>query len=241
MGNSYNITDTDSRLLEGLSGISNQVYESKNIGTQISNAVEESMITVAVLVKYYPALNKCMVKLGDGSTKICTVSLLMAGDIMFFYTPMGDATYCDKLHEPCVIPRGKHYCFVAPVNNIDEWVMLGYHYPEEFIGFNPSKKGQFKIIAFGSLGEYSIRFGVEGMEIVSNGQIVKSEIDDFGEDVSVGYYSKEDIDDIITGLVDRVKILEDKLSDIENASSESNASDENSNTNVVQDEGDNDG
>jgi hypothetical protein len=229
MGNSRNITDTDSRLLEGLTGISERVYDNKNVDVQISNAVTDSMITTARLVKYYPSLNKCKVQLdNNGEYVFCTVLLLMGGDVMFLYTPLGDRSFCEELREPCVIPRGLHRVFVAPINNQEEWLMLGYYYPNEFVGFNPSKSGQFKILAFGSLGEYSIRFGVDGLEIVSNGEIVKSEIDDFGEDVSTNTYSSEEIDELLASYDTRLKELEDKLTEtntdnMDNASNDDNA------------------
>lgn len=213
MGNSQNITDTDSRLLEGLSGISESVYDNKHVDVQISNAVNDSRIVSGQLVKYYPALNKCKVKLDTtGKTVLCEILLLMGGDIMFLYTPSGDRSYCEDLHEPCVLPRGKVRVFVSPFNTDGkEWVMLGYYFPDEFIGFNPSKQGNFKILAFGSLGEYSIRFGMDGLQVVNNGQIVKEEIDNWGESVSDEFYTREDVDGLLTSYENRIKVLEEKL------------------------------
>lgn len=228
MGNSANITDTNSRLLENLSDINDKFYEGKNITGQINHTVHSNMITTARLVKFYPSINKCLVELGDGSTRLCTINMLMGGGLMFLYTPQGDRSYCDDLHEPCIIPWSKVYCFVAPVNNIKEWVMLGYYYPYDFVGFNPSKKGQFKILAFGSLGEYSIRFGLSGLEIVTNGQVVKTEIDDFGKDVSTSYYDKESVDKVINELSDRIKVLEDLLLEQEEDTNDDGSDDDDS-------------
>lgn len=208
MGNSRNITDTSSRLLEHLSNISDNVYEDKNVDVQIDNAINDKLITTGKLLKFYPSINKCLVELGDGSTKICTNLMLMGGGLMFLYTPRGDRVFCKDMKEACIIPWGDVYVFVAPVNNLDVWVMLGYYFPNDFIGFNPSKQGQFKILAFGSMGEYSIRFGIDGFKIYNNGKMEKSEVDIYGEELESDLYSKEDVDTIIADLTGRIEELE---------------------------------
>lgn len=217
--NSKNITDTGSRLLKNLNNVNQQFYNNQNVEYKINDAVTDSMITVGEVLKVYPALNKSLVRLFDGRKVVCINNLIMGGDIMLLYTPTGDADYCEYMHEPCVIPRGRLECIVSPFNNGgDEWLLLGYYDKDEFVGFNPSKNGQFKILAFGSLGEYSIRFGVRGLEIVTHGEIRKTVLDSWGQDITTGMYSKDEVDDLLSScnetillLENRIKVLEEKL------------------------------
>ena len=239
--NSKNITDTSSRLLKNLNTVNQQFYNNQNVEFKINDAVTDSMITIGKVLKVYPALNKSLVQLHDGREVVCVNNLVLYGDVTLLYTPVGDRMYCDKMHEPCVVPRSRLDCVVSPFNNgTDEWILLGYYNTKEFVGFNPSKQGNIKLLAFGSLGEYSIRFGVNGLELVTHGEITKTEIDDFGNDVSTPMYSKEEVDDLLKTYNDTVTVLTERIRVLENAlnitppitDGEDNQNDENNNTTV---------
>lgn len=199
MSNSKNITDTGSRLLVNLNNVNEQFYQNQRVDDKITNAVLDSMVKTGVMLKYYPSLNKSLIRLDNGKEVVCKNLSLFGGDLLFFYTPVGDATYCDLLHEPCVVPRGRLDVIVAPLDNNDdkEWIMMGYYHREDIVGVNPSKQGNFKILALGSLQEYSLRFGIDGLEVVTNGKVNKTEVNDFGEDVSDYHYTKDETDNIV--------------------------------------------
>ena len=200
---SRNITDTSSRLKESLVNLSQEVIDNQNIGEQIETAITDSMICTGVMTKFYPALNKCEVKLDTtGERVLCKNSLLFMGDLLLLYTPSGDATYCENLHEPCVIPRGRLGCIVAQLNSgDDDYLFLSYYAQDEFIGLNPSKQGNMKILALNGVTESSLKFGIDGLNIVSNGEIDTTVLDAWGGEVEPKeYYSKDEIDELFDEL-----------------------------------------
>ena len=213
MGNSKNITDTSSRLLSQLRSISEEVYAQQDVEGKIDKAVTDSMLTTGTVVKYYPYLNKALVKLDHSKKKIlCKILSIFGGDMLLLYTPVGDRRYCSTLHEPCILPRGQLSCLVAPLNSKDtDGLLLGYFNRNEIVGFNPSKQGNFKLLAFGSLQEYSIRFGMDGLKVVTNGKVDKSEINDWGNDVSTKHYTQEEVDKLLQSYDERIKVLEGLL------------------------------
>ena len=213
MVNSNNITDTSSRLLANLNNLSQKVYDGQNVGEQISDAVEKSMITTGNVLKYYPSLNKSMVRLDNSNrTVICKNISIIGGDMLCLFTPVGDPTFCEELKEPCVVPRGKLSAIITPLRDSKEWLLLGYFNRNDLVGFNPSKQGNLKLLAFGSLGEYSIKFGIDGLKIYNNGKVEKSEVDYLGEDVGDKFYTVEEVDEKLIETTDLFdgKILETK-------------------------------
>ncbi len=198
--NSKHITDTDSRLFEGLSSVVTQVYEQQGVEQKIKDTVEESMITTGVMTKFYPYLNKCEVLLDKYDKKvICKNALMFNGDLLLFYTPNGDRSYCERLKEPCIIPRGNLGVFVVNVHDdTDEYYMLSYFLKDDLVYSNPSAPGNFKILAMGAVNEYSIKFGIDGLKIVSNGDIEATSLSDLeDEGVVREFYTKSEIDDLI--------------------------------------------
>lgn len=224
MGNSKNITDTSSRLLNQLRSISEEVYAQQDVESKIDKAVTDSMLTTGTVVKYYPYLNKALVKLDHSKKKIlCKILSIFGGDMLLLYTPVGDRKYCSTLHEPCVVPRGQLSCLVAPLNSDDtDGLLLGYFNRKEFVGFNPSKQGNFKILVFGSLQEYSLRFGINGLKVVTNGKVDKSEINDWGTDVSTKHYTQEEVDKLLQSYDERIKVLEGLLNVTPQSSNDNN-------------------
>lgn len=197
MANSRNITDTNARVFQALGSVAQNVYDKQNVETKIEKAVTDSMITTGHIIKFYPYLNKCQVQL-DINNKIvlCSVTSLFGGDLLSLYTPTGEESYCETLKEPCVIPRGRLNVLVAKINNENyDYVMLGYFLPDDLIEFSPSAPSQFKMIAFGGVNEYSVKFGIDGLKIVNNGEIDLTSLDDLEGDVTVEYYNKEEIDE----------------------------------------------
>ena len=214
--NSNNITDTDSRLLSNLNKLNEDFYRSQNIETQIENAKTESILCTGKILKFYPSLNKALVQLDYNNKKVlCKNLMLCSGDILVLYTPTGDATYCDDLHEPCLIPRAKIDCIVAPVNSGDsEYVMLGYYLHDELLHMNPSRQGNLKILAQGGINEYSLKFGIDGLSIVSNGEISTSALDTVGNEIEkTEYYSKAEVDALLDELREELNPLSDDESE----------------------------
>ena len=185
--NSQNITDTNARLLRGLTKISDRAIEDKNIDETIDKAIEESMIKSGTLTKYYPYLNKSEVRIDKTNEKVlCKNTSLFAGDLYLFHTPNGEKSFCDNLKEPCVIPRGNIKCLVVDIDSGDsDYLLLTFYIEDEIVEINPASMGSFKILAIGGMAEYSLRFGLDGLKIVSKGEIKKEAVDTLGDEIPV--------------------------------------------------------
>ena len=216
MVNSKNITDTDGRLFESMSSVFQKVYNQQKVDEKILNTVQENMLTTGKVTKCYPYLNKSEVRLDmTGKTVLCKNSLLFGGDVLLLYTPSGDRTFCEKLREPCVVPRGTLSCIVANIHNDDdEYYLLGYYLRDDLVYSNPATIGNFKVIATGAVSEYSIKFGVDGLKIVNNGEIETTNLDSYDEEIpKMEYYSKADVDKLIDDLREEFNDIVSSITD----------------------------
>ena len=204
MANSKHITDTPARLLQGVTSIVQDYYDKQDIEGKIDRTVEDNLITTGVITKYYPYLNKCEVRLDkNNEIVLCKLLSLFGGDLLFLYTPSGDEAYDTTLNERCIIPRGDLNVLVTNINSDDdEYIMLGYYFPNELVGLNPSAQSQFKILAIGGVNEYSIKFGLDGLKITTNGEIEQTIMDDDEGEITTekDYYSKSEVDELINNL-----------------------------------------
>lgn len=204
---SKNITDTNARLLSGITNIVQDVYDKQNIDGKIERVVSDNMITTGVMTKFYPYLNKCEVKLDNTDEKVlCTLISLFSGDLLFFFTPSGDESFCENLREPCIIPRGRLNVLVANIQNDEyDYVMLGYFFPNDLVGINPAPSSHFRITGIGAVKEYSITFGLDGLKIVTGDTVETTLVDDFEDDVQVEQYNKSEIDVLLETLKEDLK------------------------------------
>ena len=210
---SKNITDTDARVLKGITNIVQSVYDKQDIDGKIKRVVSDNMITTGVMTKFYPYLNKCEVQLDTTDELVlCSIISLFSGDLLFFFTPSGEESFCETLREPCVIPRGKLNVLVANIQNDDyDYVMLGYFFPNDIIGVTPAPLSNFRISGISAVKEYSITFGLDGLHIVTGDNVQTTIVDDFEEDISVEQYSKSEIDSLLESFKEDLKkeILEE--------------------------------
>ena len=75
--------------------------------------------------------------------------------------------FCNKLKEPCYIPRGKLHCVVVNIHDADsnEYLLLGYYSNEELVGLNPAAPGNIKLCTITGTNQYWIKFGAAGLDI----------------------------------------------------------------------------
>lgn len=202
MKTSDNITVTDGRLKKAISSKVEPLILPK-VQKEIVKAVNDVKGQIGNVTKVYPYLDKCEVQL-DNKLVLCRKLHLFGGELIDFYTPNGDEEYCDRLKEPCIIPRGELPCLVLDTG--EEYVMLGYLSSEELIGVNPATMGNLKIVTRGGLNQYWIKFGYDGLDIRSP-SAVSTNIGETDEDMqeitpvnSDEVYSKSEIDEIINNL-----------------------------------------
>lgn len=198
MKTSDNITVTDGRLKKALRTNVEDIIMPQ-VNQTVNKAVKDNKIQIARLTKFYPYLDKCEVDL-NGELVICKILHRFCGDLIDFYTPIGDDAYCDDLHEPCIIPREKSECLVLDVNDDSkEQVMIGYFIPQELVNMNPAKQGNLKLACVGVSNQYWIKFGADGLDIRSPEAPVTN-VGEFDKDMSpVDYadagdtYTKEEV------------------------------------------------
>ena len=154
MVNSQNITITEGRARNALESVLNEVTMPQ-VDRKIQQAVEGERIRGGTVTKFYHYLDKAEVKLDKSNKKIlCRIMHRFAGNLIDFYTPAGGKSYCKKLHEPCIIPRDPLHCLVLDIQDgTDEYILLGYDYPQDIVGFKPAYVGALKIVSFSASKE----------------------------------------------------------------------------------------
>ncbi|WP_407454411.1 hypothetical protein [Methanobrevibacter sp.] len=213
---SNDITVTDNRLLEALSDPVNKIV-GNTVSQQIKNATEALKIHPGVVTKFYPYLDKAEVQLDKDNKKIlCKILHRYGGELLDFYTPFGEQTLCEKLKEPCVIPRDTLHCLIMDVQDFDsnEHLILGFYMNEEIVGLNPAKPGNMKLITRGGVNHHWISFGYCGLDIRTSNELTHEVGSQTDEAVPIEYansnnvydkeevYNKEEFDDKLNEIND---------------------------------------
>ncbi|MBQ6511756.1 hypothetical protein [Methanobrevibacter sp.] len=212
---SKDVTVTDARMKEVLR---NQVKPiiSETVPPMINKSLEEVRLFTGIATKFYHYLDKVEVKLDNSdSTVLCKRLHIFGGDLVDLFTPTADhQSFCDKLKEPCIIPRDTLHCLVINIfDNSDEYLLLGFFQVEEFVGLNPAKPGNLKICAVGGLNQFWIKFGHDGLDIRTN-ETPTTNVGDMDADMSsVVYadsgevytkeevYTKSEVDELIAAKI----------------------------------------
>ena len=211
MKTTQNITVTNGRLTNALSKRIEPLIIPK-VNKTINKAVDDSKIQIGILTKFYPYLDKVEVNL-NGKKILCRILHRFGGDIIDFYTPIGEDDYCEELHEPCIIPREELEVAILDVNNTDEQIMIGYLFDDELIGRNPASKGNLKLSYITGINEYWVKFGADGLDVrspttpVTNVGMEDNEMTEINYTNSEDTYSKSEIDKMFEDL--RNEILGD--------------------------------
>ena len=216
---SGDITVTDATLKNLL--VSN-VEESirPKISKQIQKTFEESKTKTGRVLKMYPYLSKAEVKLDDSGEKvICRLPHHYMGDILDLYVPSGDSGYCERLHEPCIYPRGSLSCLVLQIKDSKEYFLVNYYLPDDLVGVKPPEDGNVKLVCITGTNENYIEFGYNGLNIVSHKR-VNQQVGSFEDDLEkISYpdtdtvyskdetysrdevYTKEEVDELIRNAI----------------------------------------
>ena len=201
-----NMTVTDTRVLQALSGPVHEILKS-TVPQQINAIVESLGLKTGVITKFYPYLDKAEVKLDkDGKMVLCRILHRFGGDMVDFYTPLEyEESFDEDLNEPCVIPRASHHVCVLQIHDADseENLLLGHYNNDDVVGFKPAKPGNIKLMSITEPNLYWVEFGPDGLNLrlpqnpsievgtlpveMENGDFyTKKEIDEKLEDGSLG-------------------------------------------------------
>lgn len=203
-----NKTVTDARFKAALKNQVNPIIN-ETVPPQIEEAVDKVTMKAGRMTKFYPYLDKAEVELYDSNRKVyCKILHKFFGELMDFYTPLAEEqTYCDVLHEPCIVPRLAVNCCVVNVKDgTDYWLLLGYFNNDEIVGLAPAEPGNVKFSYINGVNEFWLEFGRDGLEcrLPSNPRLSSGVLDKDMVDVEYAdkseVYSKEEIDDIISHL-----------------------------------------
>lgn len=163
-----NMTITDTRLLQSLSGPVNEIIKS-SVPQQINKVAESLGLKTGVITKFYPYLDKAEVKLDkDGKTVLCRILHRFGGDMIDFYTPLEyEESFDEGLNEPCIIPRASHHVCVLQISDADseENLLLGHYNNDDVVGFKPAKPGNIKLMSITEPNLYWIEFGPDGLNL----------------------------------------------------------------------------
>lgn len=190
-----NITITDGRMSRALEkNVSPFVQrESKKI---VEKEVEKTKLKTGKVTKFFPYLDKVEVKLTDGKSVLCKILHRYGTDLLDLYTPLADRREFDnKLKEPCYIPRYALHCVVLNIDDkkSDEYLLLGYYQKNEFIGLNPAKPGNLKLVSQASSNnQFWIKFGYEGLDLRLPSKSISINTGDRAKDMEEMNYVKSD-------------------------------------------------
>ena len=189
---SANITATDGRVLSAFSPVIKSVVESK-IDKKIKSEVDKSKIHIGILTKFYPYLDKAEVKV-DNKLILCKNLHRMHGSLIDFFTPEGDASFCEKLKEPCILPRGQLNVLIADIkDNTDEMLLLGYYFKGDVFCSTPAEQGHYKISNIGATNHWGFDIGSGNIKISSCEGVEFKEGEFHSEDTIVEYANSENV------------------------------------------------
>ena len=219
MKRSSNITATDGRVISSLKPIINSVVDSK-MEKEVKKEIDKSKIHIGVLTKYYPYLDKAEVKVDD-KLIICKILHRMHGSLVDFFTPTGDSSYCEKLKERCIIPRGELDCLVADINdNSKEQLLLGYFLKNDVVYTAPATAGHYRIADLGATNNWGFDIGegqigldssegvtfTEGIRETDNTVVAYANSENVYDKNSVynktETYTREEVDELIKKAID---------------------------------------
>lgn len=165
---SKNITVTDGRLNKVLDRKINQVINSRKIPEMVDNKINKSKTHTGVILKFYPYKDKALVRLSDNTEVLCCFLHRMDGNLIDFFTPEGESSFCEDLKEPCIIPRAELHVMVADVNNgNDERLIQGFYQPKDITYIKPAANGCYKISNINPTNEFGLNIGRGNVEIKS--------------------------------------------------------------------------
>ena len=201
MVNSQDLTITEGRARNAIEVLLDAMTMPQ-VDKKIKKAVENERIHPGKVTKFYPYLDKAEVKLDKKNKKVlCRILHRFGGNLVDFYTPVGTSDYCEKLHEPCILPRDSLHCLVLDVQDgTDEYILLGYDYPPDIVGFKPPYTGAMKIFSWGASKQNYIEFGGKGLKIQANNEVEMEYglYDDDTTKVEYAYkgdvYTKDEVD-----------------------------------------------
>lgn len=200
-----NITITEGRTRNA---IKNMITTSimPEVNKNVAKAVDEERIKTGVITKYYPYLDKAMVKLdSDNKEVLCKILHRFGGDMVDFYTPLeNEKLYDESIDEPYIIPRASHNVCVLQIHDSDsdENLILGYYQNKDIVGFTPAKEGNIKLMSITEPNLYWIEFGPDGLNLrlPTNPSIEQGDLP--SEMENGDFYTKEEIDDLLKNLKD---------------------------------------
>ena len=198
MNRSQDLTVTESRAKNAWDNLLEERVLPK-VNENIKKSIENERIKTGVVTKFYPYLDKAEVKLDKTNIRVlCKVLHRFMGNMIDFFTPLGDEHFCNSLKEPCIIPRDPLHALVVDINDgTNDYLLLGYYYLDEIIGFNPAGMGAMKLISFGASKENYIEFSGNGLKIQTSTPL-EAEVGEYEDTIKkMDYVTSEEVDEKI--------------------------------------------
>lgn len=215
---SKNVHATDTKI-RNLFQNTMATFIGNTVPQQITEAIDSVKIRTGRIVRFYPYIDKALVRLDNkDGTVLCKILHRFGGDIIEFYTPFDyDGGFDKSLGERYIIPRSAQNVCVLNIHDDDseENLILGYYQNEEIIGFNPAKPGNVKLMSIGEDAQFWIKFGVDGFNyrIPNKPTATVGYYDEDAEELkysdSKDVYTKEEVDELLKEYEERIKKLEE--------------------------------
>lgn len=223
MANSKNVTATKGRLSEVIDEVVNKSANPR-IEEKITKVADQLIAHTGVVTKVYPYIDKVEVDLDSKNKKIlCKTLHRYGGDLLDLYTPLAEKRiFCDKLKEPCYIPRLKLHCVVLSINDKDskEHLILGYYQNDDIEGLSIPKPGNMKLASTNDINQFWISFGRNGLDLRLPSDL-SSKVGGLSENMedrdydNDSLYSKKEVDAMFKEYETKLKTYEDRIKALE--------------------------
>ncbi len=206
MDNSQNITVTRNR---GIKALKNLIEDVANENKDSDNKkFNDLRLRLGEVVKFYPGIDKVLVKFGDNTQKRCFVlHTVVSNEINISWTPIGYNSWDSDFEEPCIIPLNKFNAMVLSINGFNEDCVIGY-----------VSRDKQEIIPNANTGELLLQYYDTSIKLMQNGIVINSEkiivngkpLDIFVSDsVNQQNYTQNELDNVLTDFEDRIVNLEE--------------------------------
>ena len=214
MRTSQNITVTDARTKNAMDNFVKQSI-TPVIQEQVQSAIDGEKIKTGRVTRFYPYWDKAEVKLDNTNEKLlCKILHRFGGNLIDFFTPLGEKRYDTKRKEISIVPRDPLHALIVDVSdNSKDYLILGYYYPREVVGIRPASIGSMRITSLGASKENYVEFSGRGLNIQTS-KPINREYGEFEDDITedkhadiknvytkTEVYTKQEVDELIAAKI----------------------------------------
>jgi hypothetical protein len=140
------------------------IVNGSSTNNNIDEKVENMKVRVGEVERFYPSVDKVLVKFNDNTRERCVMNhLVVSNEVNISWTPVGDTSIDTTYNDFCVIPVNKFYVLVMSIRDTDnekENAVIGFISKDDQIILDNAYTGELKLQYYDS----SILLKQDGIE-----------------------------------------------------------------------------